>query len=89
MNITREEVDYVAILGRLTLTEEEKAKYRVQLNDILKYMEVLAEVPTDHVEPMSGPVELYTPLREDVTRPSLDLEDALSNAPARTGTWFR
>lgn len=89
MKITDKEVDYVALLGRLHLEPEEKAKYRAQLDDILKYMEKLTEVPTDHVAPMAGPVELYTPMREDVVRPSLPLEEALANAPARTGTSFR
>ena len=89
MKITPEQVDYVAILGRLTLDQEEKDKYQAQLDDILKYMETLSEVPTDDVEPMAGPVELYTPLREDVVKESLKVEEALSNAPARAGSTFR
>jgi aspartyl-tRNA(Asn)/glutamyl-tRNA(Gln) amidotransferase subunit C len=89
MKITAEQVDYVALLGRLYLTPEEKKKYQAQLDDILKYMEKLAEVPTDDVPPMAGTVELYTPLREDIVGPSLPLEEALANAPAKTGTAFR
>ena len=38
---------------------------------------------------MTGPVELYTPLREDLVKPSLSIENALTNAPARSGTSFR
>jgi aspartyl-tRNA(Asn)/glutamyl-tRNA(Gln) amidotransferase subunit C len=89
MKITPEQVDYVALLGRLALEPEEKEKYMGQLDDILKYMDMLAEVPTDDVEPMAGPVELYTPLREDVVEPSLRVQEALSNAPDRDGTSFR
>jgi aspartyl-tRNA(Asn)/glutamyl-tRNA(Gln) amidotransferase subunit C len=89
MKITDEEVDYVALLGRLALEPEEKKKYQAQLDDILKYMDKLAEVATDDVEPMAGPVQLYTPLRDDVVLSSLRVEEALSNAPARTGTSFR
>ena len=89
MKITSEQVDYVALLGRLDLTTEEKQKYQAQLDDILKYMDMLAEVPTDDVEPMAGPVELYTPLREDVVKDSLPIEEALTNAPAKVGTSFR
>lgn len=89
MKITPEQVDYVAMLGRLTLEPEEKQKYMGQLDDILKYMDMLAEVPTDDVEPMAGPVELYTPLREDVVKPSLASEEALANAPAKSGTSFK
>jgi len=89
MKITPEQVDYVALLGRLTLEPEEKKKYMAQLDDILKYMDMLAEVDTENVEPMAGPVELYTPLREDEVKPSLSVEEALANAPAKTGTSFR
>lgn len=89
MKITPEQVEYVALLGRLKLEPEEKKKYVAQLDDILKYMDMLSEVPTDDVEPMAGPVGLYTPLREDVVKESLPIEEALSNAPARTGTSFR
>jgi aspartyl-tRNA(Asn)/glutamyl-tRNA(Gln) amidotransferase subunit C len=89
MKITPEQVDYVALLGRLSLGPEERKKYQAQLDDILKYMDMLGEVDTDDVEPMSGPVELYTPLREDIVKPSLPAEEALANAPARTGASFR
>jgi aspartyl-tRNA(Asn)/glutamyl-tRNA(Gln) amidotransferase subunit C len=89
MKITPEQVDYVALLGRLALEPEEKAKYLGQLDDILKYMDMLAEVDTEDVEPMAGPVELYTPLREDEVKPSLQIQEALSNAPDRDGTSFR
>jgi aspartyl-tRNA(Asn)/glutamyl-tRNA(Gln) amidotransferase subunit C len=89
MKITPEQVDYVALLGRLSLEPEERKKYQAQLDDILKYMDMLGEVNTDEVEPMAGPVELYTPLREDKVKPSLSAEEALANAPARIGTSFR
>jgi aspartyl-tRNA(Asn)/glutamyl-tRNA(Gln) amidotransferase subunit C len=89
MKITTDQVDYVALLGRLALDPDEKKKYQAQLDDILKYMEKLAEVPTDDVEPMAGTVELYTPMRDDVVKPSLPIDEALANAPARTGTAFR
>ncbi len=89
MKITPEQVEYVARLGRLSLAEAEKKKYQHQLDDILKYVEKLAEVSTEDVPPMAGPVELYTPLREDTARPSLTVEDALANAPERTGSSFR
>ncbi len=89
MKITEEEVDYVAFLGRLYLDPEEKKKYQGQLNDILKYMEELGKVNTEDTVPMAGPVELYTPLREDTVRESLTVEEALANAPKRTESSFR
>jgi aspartyl-tRNA(Asn)/glutamyl-tRNA(Gln) amidotransferase subunit C len=89
MKITLEQVEYVALLGRLSLSEEEKNKFLGQLDDILKYMDTLAEVPTENVIPMSGPVEIYTPLREDKVKDSLPISEALSNAPDPSGSYFR
>ncbi len=89
MKLTLDEVDYVALLARLALSDDEKIKYMHQLEDILKYMDVLSEVPTDDVEPMAGPIELYTPLRDDVVMPSLAIGDSLANAPARAGEYFK
>ncbi len=89
MKITLEQVEYVALLGRLALEPDEKAKYLAQLDDILKYMDMLTEVPTDNVQPMAGPVELYTPTREDVVLPSLPIDEALSNAPDKSGYSFQ
>ncbi len=89
MKITLEQVEYVAHLGRLSLTDEEKAKYQAQLDDILKYVDMIAEVPTEDIDPMTGPVKLYTPLREDVVCPSLSTGESLANAPARADTAFK
>lgn len=88
MKITLDEVDYVAVLGRLALSHDEKIKYMGQIDDILKYMDALSGVPTEDVEPMAGPVELFTPLREDIVKPSLSLEVALNNAPSSDGSSF-
>jgi aspartyl-tRNA(Asn)/glutamyl-tRNA(Gln) amidotransferase subunit C len=89
MKITLEQVDYVAVLGRLALDEEEKLLFQGQLENILEYMDKLSEVSTDEVEPMAGPVELYTPLRDDVIFPSLSIEAALANAPDTKESAFR
>ena len=51
MKITGKEVDHVALLGRLALEPEEKKKYMAQLDDILKYMDKLAEVPQMMLSP--------------------------------------
>lgn len=88
MKITPEQVDYVANLGRLYLTPEEKSKYLSQLDDILKYMDTLEAVNTDNVAPMASPIELFNPLRDDVVKPSLEIEEALANAPSVEGTSF-
>ncbi|MCL5124468.1 MAG: Asp-tRNA(Asn)/Glu-tRNA(Gln) amidotransferase subunit GatC [Deltaproteobacteria bacterium] len=88
MKITLDQVDYVAALGRLALSREEKMKFMGQLDDVLKYMDTLSAVPTDNVEPMAGPVELFTPMRDDTVNPSLLIEEALANAPASDGSSF-
>ncbi len=88
MKITEEQVEYVAVLGRLALSNEEKTKFMGQLDDVLKYMDTLSAVPTDDVEPMTGPIELFTPLREDAVKPSLPIEQAMANAPASDGSSF-
>lgn len=88
MKITPEQVDYVAILSRLHLTSEEKSKYMNQLDDILKYMDALEAVDTDNVIPMASPIELFNPLRDDVVKPSLTIDEALANAPQIEGTAF-
>ncbi len=89
MKITLEEVDYVANLGRLSLDEESKKLYQSQLNFILEYMDKLGEVNTDDVAPMAGPVDLFTPLRDDKVTASLTQDEALANAPDRVGDTFR
>ncbi len=81
MKITMEEVDYVALLGRLALEPDEKKKHMGHLDDILRYMEVLDGVETGNVPPSAGPLEQFTPLREDICKPSLPIEEALENAP--------
>lgn len=59
-----------------------------QLDDILKYMDALEAVDTENVIPMASPVELFNPLRDDVVKPSLNIDEALANAPQVEGTAF-
>lgn len=81
MSITIQNVEHVAKLARLELSEEEKQKFTEQLNAILKYAEKLNELDTDNVEPTSHPMPLSNVMREDVSRPSLPIEKVLLNAP--------
>jgi aspartyl-tRNA(Asn)/glutamyl-tRNA(Gln) amidotransferase subunit C len=83
MAISRQEVEKVSLLGRLLLTEAELDTMTHQLGDILGYMELLGEVDTEKVEPMAHALDVANVLRDDHARPSLDREDALSNAPHR------
>ncbi len=79
---------YVAELARLELTDEEKAVFQPQLENIVKYVEKISEVDVSGVEPMMHGRPLVNAFREDEVRPSMDREEALRNAPSRVGDEF-
>ena len=87
--ITRKQVEYVADLSRIELTEEEKEKFAGQLGKIVEYVEQLNELDVSRVEPMSHAVELQNVQREDAVKPSLTPDEALANAPDRKDGFFR
>ena len=82
------DVGYVAELARLELTDEEKAVFQPQLENIVKYVEKISSVDVEGVLPMMHGRELVNVFREDVVGESLSAETALANAPARTGDEF-
>ncbi len=86
--ITRDDVDYVAGLAQLTLDDDAKDRLVHELGDILAYMEKLNGLDTTGVEPMMHVLDLVNVYREDETRPSLDREQALMNAPSTDGVYF-
>lgn len=81
MSITIKNVEHVASLARLELSESEKEKFTGQLNAILKYAEQLNQLDTDGIEPTSHAMPLVNVMREDIVRPSLPIEKVLLNAP--------
>ena len=85
MPLSRRDVEHVAYLARLGLTEEELARLEGQLNHILDQYAVLARLDTEHIPPTAQTIELENILREDVAGESLSVEDAISNAPEREG----
>jgi aspartyl-tRNA(Asn)/glutamyl-tRNA(Gln) amidotransferase subunit C len=87
-HISRDEVERVAALARLSLSEAEATQMAVELEAILAYVETLAEVDTAGIDPTSHPIALATPLREDRAEAPLDPELALANAPEREGSAF-
>jgi len=89
MALNREQVEHVAKLARLSLTTEEAERLSVQLTQILDYVAKLQELDVSKVEPTTHSVEVAsTPLRDDVPRESLPVDEALANAPARDGSHF-
>ncbi|MFD0960534.1 Asp-tRNA(Asn)/Glu-tRNA(Gln) amidotransferase subunit GatC [Paenibacillus chungangensis] len=81
MSITLKDVEHVANLARLELSDAEKEQFTGQLNAILKYAEKLNELDTDNVEPTSHVLNVTNVMREDVVKPSLPIEKVLQNAP--------
>lgn len=76
-------IEYVANLARLALTDAEKAQFARQLGDILHYVEKLAQVDVRGVEPMAHAAPVFNVWQADVARPGLPVEAALRNAPAQ------
>ncbi len=88
MSLTRAEVQHIAELAKLQLTEAEEALYQEQLSDILDYMQRLNTLDTAAIPPTATVLPLRSVMREDVPRPSLPVDEVLANAPARAGDSF-
>jgi aspartyl-tRNA(Asn)/glutamyl-tRNA(Gln) amidotransferase subunit C len=86
--LTKRDVEHVAHLARLGLSQDEVKLLERQLNHILEQYAVLAELDTDDIPPTAQVIELENILRDDVVRPSFDVEQALANAPERSGDHF-
>ena len=89
MKISKEEIEHIAVLARLSLSEEEKELFGSQLSSILDYMGKLNELDTKGIEPTSHVLSLSNVMRDDIPRPSIPKEDALMNAPDHTEKFFR
>ncbi len=89
MTISLEEVETIAELAKLTLSDEEKTMFQAQLSDILEYAQILQQVDTTDVPPSASPLPLSNVMRGDVEMGSLDNEDALANAPDSDDGQFR
>jgi aspartyl-tRNA(Asn)/glutamyl-tRNA(Gln) amidotransferase subunit C len=87
--ITMKEVDHVARLSRLALTDAEKERMRRELDGILSYIGKLRGLDTEGVPPTSHAVPMTNVMREDEPRPSLSQDEMLANAPDRSGEFFR
>ena len=88
MKIDKEQVEHVAKLARLDITEAEKEAFSRQLSAILTYMEQLNRFDTSGVEPTATILEQTNVVRDDVSRACLPVESALANAPEREGDFF-
>ena len=84
-SLSRSDVEHVAYLARLGLSEVELERLEGQLNHILDQYAKLAELDTEAIPPTAQTIELENILRDDVVTPSLPVESVLRNAPGRAG----
>ena len=89
MPLKRSQVEHIASLARIGLTEDEIEMFGEQLSQILEQFEVLNELDTSGVTPTGHAGGLQTVMRDDLAEDSLDSEDVLKNAPRREGEFFR
>jgi len=89
MKISREEIEHIALLARLYLSEEEKELFGSQLGSILDYMEKLNELDTRDTEPTSHVLPISNVMRDDMPGHSIPREDALRNAPGHTEKFYK
>lgn len=89
MELSRAEVEHIAELARLGLTEEEKEKFRRQLSAILEYAERLQQLDTEAIPPTATVLPLQNVMRPDEVAPSFPREDILANAPDAAEGCFR
>jgi len=89
MKLSREEVQHIADLARLALSEDEVALYQEQLSAILKHFEHLQQLEMEDIPPTASVLPLRSVMRADVVQPSLERDRVLANAPDTTGGCFR
>ena len=89
MSLSLNEVEHIAKLARLTLTDEEKALYREQLSAILEHFVQLQQVDTDHIPPLSSVLAAQTGPRVDEVHQDFSPDSILSNAPHAEDDQFR
>lgn len=89
VSLTHAEVEHIAALARLELSEAEKARFRQQLSAILDYVNQLQALDTADIPPTSSVLPARSVLRADEPRPGLERADLLRNAPQVDQDQFR
>ena len=87
--LSQDEVQHIALIYRLGLSQEDIETFRHQLSDILENFQVLDQVDTTHVPPTGHSVTLENVMRQDETTSPMSKEDTLANAPLREDDYFR
>lgn len=89
MKITQKELEHVAHLARLTLSDEELDTMREQLDNILSYIDKLGELDTSEIQATTHVFSVNNAFREDVVIESLSRDQSLANAPKQNGESFQ
>ncbi len=89
MKVTKEDMENVAVLSRLSIPKAETEEYTEQLSAFLDYVENLKAVDTENVKPTTYALPMQNVFREDVVRPSLSRTAALANAPLQEDGYFK
>jgi aspartyl-tRNA(Asn)/glutamyl-tRNA(Gln) amidotransferase subunit C len=89
MAISREQVEHVAHLARLGLSDDEINRLQQQLSQILGHMQMIDRLDTSAIPPTAQVIPLSSVMREDTPRPSRPVEEILANAPRREGSFFK
>jgi|TARA_B110000196_G_C21137538_1_gene661949 aspartyl-tRNA(Asn)/glutamyl-tRNA(Gln) amidotransferase subunit C len=83
------DVNYVADLARLELTQDESERFSEQLNKVIDFVKQLESLETDSIEPMAHASPVYDVMRDDVNRPGFGTDTALLNAPMTSNNQFK
>lgn len=89
MKISEQDIQTVASLSRLKIRPEESAEVADKLDKFLTYVENLQAIDTTNIEPTTYALPMQNVFREDVVKPSLDRDLALSNAPLKDDGYFK
>lgn len=89
MSLTEKDVNHVARLARLALTDAERATYLGQLGRILEHIQVLSKYDTRDVPATTHVIPLSNVWREDAAKPFADTPSLLANAPDREEVYFK
>ncbi len=88
MKISREQIEHVANLARLNLTEEEKQRFTTDMEAIITFADQLNELDIKEIEPTAHVIPIQNVFRKDEAKPSFDRDALLANAPSKADGCF-
>lgn len=89
MSLQKEDVEHIAILARIKLSDEEKSSFTEKLSGILDWVKELEEAPTEGIEPINQIAELENVMREDKAKEGLSIDQVLLNAPQKKDNFIK